>query len=970
MFFNKPHPKTRPRRGFALVITISLMVLLALLAVGLLSLSTVSLRAAGSEELMRTARQNARLGMQIALGELQKNVGPDQRITAPSSVLGEETPQPHLTGVWNGWKWDGQGTAPDYDERKQSDFRRWMVSNPDAAAVESQDFARAEASGESLLLVGGRELEKDRVRAPRVGIDDGGAGRQGFAWAVFDEATKLPTALPEDEPEDAADAIAAMSAAPRPGYEAPEERQWQSLAEAGDERLKLVSAQSTAFLNLAEADRSFHDLTTRSAAPLADAAEGGLALDLSRLFDDPNELPDEFSSRYLYSDADTPLASAPSRFRGANPLPSPDPSWRLLRSHYRLFDQLGGGQSPTLSSTRDRRPAAGTPANRAESSNFFHEQQIAPVIAKAQFVFSLSFGYHGSLASAAAPNNSSLPPGRRDEYVTWFVVDPVITLWNPYNVPLRFTGGRIDLYRVPLAFRLYKNGRLINREFTHFANTFVSGDFNQRSNTFYKLKLLPPDREREIVMEPGEHLVFTAHNHVKHYLHQYNEEGLELRPGFNPPAANSSHPEVGGTSSMNVCVSSNGTPSGTDYGKTVRTVAVKPGDRMQVEVEPMRASVDRLEETGGEEVSGFLKYYIGDPERNPQLVGGIELNLGEEEQELLPTYSPRDLPTFVVSSDIPRGVKADDYQGRNPPVAVRFKEPFLISSFQLKTERDSIFPTAGWLHNSPVNLYASAGLDQEEPWSMHQYEIQWEPMTDWPPASPTIEISADGNRGYGGSGIYAQSGVEFATHSSIPLAPALSLAQFRHAPLNAGGQLPLSSQVLANSFAHPLLPADRAIEENGGRTYFDHSLLANNALFDRTFLSGLATPGGPAAGTSDPDEMLTRFLDSGDPLPNPRFIAHPGGLGTEEIIEEITGDEGYRRAAAHLMIDSPFNVNSTRVDVWEAMLASAFGRELPVMRGGSLETEENELLPVARHLGSPGERLEDAGTPPEQDLAL
>ena len=962
------HP-TRRRRGFSLVITIAMMVLLSLLAVGLLSLSTISLRSASSQKWLQQARHNARMALVLAIGDLQQATGPDQRVTAPGSIRGESVARPHLTGVWDGWRWDGSGPAPDYDQQKQASFQRWLVSSPDPADARSMSLVESAPGGPVVELVGGHRDPADRVLASRVDIDLGNTGtREGFAWAVFDESTKLPLALPEPEHRGVPSAVAAMSAAPLPGYAAATGRAWEPLADADDTRLKLVTEAEAALIGLSADDRGFHDVTSRTAAPLANVAEGGLAVDLSRLMDSPDGLPEEFSQRHLYSDADSPLVAAPERFRGANPLPSPDPSWRLLHSHYQLYNALGGGAAPSLDCLADPRPSAGTPANRAEGNRFFHGQQIAPSIAKAQFVFSLSFGWHGSLNGAAASNNSSLPAGRRDEFVTWLVVDPVITLWNPYNVNLRFTGGRIDLYRVPLAFRLYKNGQLINSEYTHFANTFVSGDFGSRSDNYYRLNLLPEQGERELVMAPGEHIVFTAHNHVKHYLHEYMNVGLDLRPGFAPPAGNQSAGDVGGTSSMNVCVNASGSPSGRAYGKTVRTVAVKPGDRIQVEVKSMRASVDKPSETGGREVSGFLKYYTSRRGRD-QLVGGIELDYGDDETEYLPSFTARDLPTLIVSNDIPRNVKADDYQGRTPPVACRFKEPFVISTFQLKTERDSKFPGRGWLHNSPTNLYASAGIDQPEPWSMHQYELQWEVMSDWPPSSPTIEISTTGNRGYGGPGIYAQTGVEFATFRSVPLAPALSIPQFRHAPLNAGGQLPLTSQVVANSFAPPLLAADQVRSEADGRSYLDHSWHANQALFDRTFLSGIATPGGPAGSTRGLRQALDAFLAGEQPLPQARLVPFAGNRAAPEAAEEVTGEEGWRRSAAYLLVDAPFNVNGTNVDVWEALLASTFNAELPVITGGALDTAADENVAATRHLASPGLAVETQGGPLAYDLA-
>ena len=39
----------------------------------------------------------------IAIGELQRHTGADRRVTARASILGENTPQPHVLGVWDSW---------------------------------------------------------------------------------------------------------------------------------------------------------------------------------------------------------------------------------------------------------------------------------------------------------------------------------------------------------------------------------------------------------------------------------------------------------------------------------------------------------------------------------------------------------------------------------------------------------------------------------------------------------------------------------------------------------------------------------------------------------------------------------------------------------------------------------------------------------------------------------------------------
>ena len=58
-------------RGFSLVVTVSMMVLLTLVAVGLLSLSTVSVRNTGLDQARKEARSNARMALMVAISELQ-----------------------------------------------------------------------------------------------------------------------------------------------------------------------------------------------------------------------------------------------------------------------------------------------------------------------------------------------------------------------------------------------------------------------------------------------------------------------------------------------------------------------------------------------------------------------------------------------------------------------------------------------------------------------------------------------------------------------------------------------------------------------------------------------------------------------------------------------------------------------------------------------------------------------------------
>jgi len=103
----------RAKGGFALISTLSLMVLIVTLLVALLSMSSVSLKDSAQHEPVLEARANARLALKMAIGELQKEMGPDQRIsiTADQRMLaggdGSESSSTlekrHWTGVFDSW---------------------------------------------------------------------------------------------------------------------------------------------------------------------------------------------------------------------------------------------------------------------------------------------------------------------------------------------------------------------------------------------------------------------------------------------------------------------------------------------------------------------------------------------------------------------------------------------------------------------------------------------------------------------------------------------------------------------------------------------------------------------------------------------------------------------------------------------------------------------------------------------------
>jgi len=91
-------------RGFALVITLSLLALLVLAVLSLSTLTKVNSQVAATATHQARARQNALLGLDVALGELQQHAGADDRITAMAGVTGlaalSSNTTRHWCGVW------------------------------------------------------------------------------------------------------------------------------------------------------------------------------------------------------------------------------------------------------------------------------------------------------------------------------------------------------------------------------------------------------------------------------------------------------------------------------------------------------------------------------------------------------------------------------------------------------------------------------------------------------------------------------------------------------------------------------------------------------------------------------------------------------------------------------------------------------------------------------------------------------
>ena len=192
------------RRGFTLIMTISLMVLLTLIAFAMLSLSSVTLRTSNQANAMSVARSNARLALLLAINELQKSAGPDQRITARSDILGENLVRPRLTGIWKSRNpIASPPTVADYSAAsKKGQFVGWLVSSSNPRDAINQDFAYSPVS-DSIRLWGEGTLgmnapAMDLIDAGKMQVTNSIDRRSALAWAVCDEGIKARINTPYD----------------------------------------------------------------------------------------------------------------------------------------------------------------------------------------------------------------------------------------------------------------------------------------------------------------------------------------------------------------------------------------------------------------------------------------------------------------------------------------------------------------------------------------------------------------------------------------------------------------------------------------------------------------------------------------------------------------------------------------------------------------------------------------------------
>ena len=302
-------PVCRRPRGFALVVTLSLMILLTVIAVGMLSLSSISLRTASSTQAMSEARQNARLSMMLAIAQLQSLTGPDTRVTASSNLI--DASGVAATGVWRSWEGTdhdstGKATAPQYDSKlKPGDpaktiatssdgrFLGWLTSSTAATDPDVKSIPNVSSTDTpgmvSMVSTGSVSDPKRQVFiTPTLLAGSGGGTKGAIAWWTSGDNSK---------------AMVNTDRAPKPAKTTDWQQRVRSngradaktfgLEKVDDEATTktLPSTGTLKLVNPAAELKKIHDLTAFSPGLLTNSATGGWRKDLSLMSENYASLP-------------------------------------------------------------------------------------------------------------------------------------------------------------------------------------------------------------------------------------------------------------------------------------------------------------------------------------------------------------------------------------------------------------------------------------------------------------------------------------------------------------------------------------------------------------------------------------------------------------------------------------------------------------------------------------------------------
>lgn len=938
------------------MMSLVLMVFIFVLVLALSAFTLVETQVATRTQAMQEARQTALLGLQTAIGQLQLYAGADQRVTAPADLeQGANTANGHWVGVY------GNTVVADYSQSPQalqenlnkpelvdaltgSSARvlTWLVSGNEGIAFDPH-FGGSDIGTDGQVLLGAEEAQtRLRVKPEDVvsGLDvnvkpNSEAIRIGGRPARLLVGPGTTTSAVADGV--AVDYVAApLMDVPAQGSTALAQGRyaWWVGEENTKARINLPAASGladtrNAFLN---APRLAIELMARQTPYSSDSAEALTAERIGTVYDPAAaSLPSVMELEQLAQASSE--AAALSQIVGNRFHDLSAYSTSLLTDTYAgglrqdLSNLLGATATspsaatllwPALTSSENNtfiptwghlrsfyntRAQAGeiTPQLPEYGNNMAGKVGISPVIA----YVALGFRY----ASGLGPVDGS---------AIHFNIYPIIALWNPYNQAMA-----AEEYEVGMGFM--HPDSVIELQVNNKANDSAPDNWESRERRdlryagkqtakndptglpmeYFRFKVKVPK------MEPGETIVFTLTSPSGSYQAGSNEMSEGLNQSHYVTLSNNSILPGEGDKDYRVL--------GKGGLRANHHLAAYLGDGTAAPVSD-NGSWDPL-------LNGWYQAVLDvdypTPSPNPSSGGaGVHGKVVDEDgntqafiyadADLLRAASPMLDPQLVafmmnVYSALGKGFMIYNKYGLNIPRYRWIAQGNVRSPYAFRSIRD---------RNQVLPYYTRLGSVTLNEWPTW-YRISGS-------QDPARASSGDSMDYDWRTGEVVNAKLFQMLEDSQTL---FSIAHLQHANLSLSNSYP--SYPIGNAIADFRLPDGKEIYTQSGtlsssiaarhRTYYDVSWLLNRALWDRYYFSAL----------------------DGNVSLNPRYKVNYAG-GTQSAVHADLADAG--KAAARLLIEGGFNVNSTSEQAWRALLGGARGLEYnPEADGGKGGTSETPL---------------------------
>ena len=959
-------PLLSRQRGFSLVVTVSMMVLLAIIAVGLLSLSSVTLRASVAGNAQAEARSNARMAALLAIAQLQELAGADTRVTASAKLLSDSNIEG--TGVWRSWEGsthDGTGEPipPDYDLKNQAGdplddvasgsdgrFLGWLTSTADMQSIAAGQIPGSSnsAGGTRVKMVAEGTLgnSNDGVYLePSLLTSEEGVTTGAYSWWTTGDNTKAYLNVDSvQENNSIVDWQERLRGSRFPdgsvfGLADLDRLTTEDTFIPSRESLDLVSDTRLS-------ENGFYDVTTTSRGLLTNVNTGGFRKDLtvfSEFYDShpASDLPlfgvtpgqdlmfsratasSRPSNALLYHWADYPGAQGGPPWRQTPRVCA----WSALANYMTKYRDLTSSSAANLRVDADWGGVTGGSGTGARYR--FQEQiRLSPIVSRIQWVY--------SIGSRAVDNEGAFNPG--------LVLTPIVTIYNPYNVSLTVSNYSVSMQRV---FPLRLSYSIGEDDFTDIELHRIVQDN------------IVLDLGSNITLGPGENRVYSlTDNNTETNVNNSGRQTMQLSPGYRPNGG-AFFPQV------DVASAGNGSQS---LGQSIEVSSDTNFAITNIQFAESSAGDNRVDVANGStEESVGLRFNVTSDGVGASAI--ISLLYGEDEvggrsvlDELYPpiveqisqpvgSVQGAGNTPFATTTLVLRGVTP-------PPADMRFDN--IRTKGMLQANPLQFYAETG---SANVNTDLTTGSGASHP--VHApYDFIIEEAQGWNDSSVAVQEGPD-NSSYFISGNLAANGLTRCVLAEVPTRPLQSLADLQHFDVRNNNQLPpFQFNLIGNSSAHPLFaPTQVTVPTQGNFPDLanDDSFLLNHVLFDDWFMSSVAPD---LADFSSSEERSARqvmidFLNGDQELAN-RFY-RPSRNALEEEPEELadrllsgtvddeTGLFPFQAMASLLEVEGMFNINSVSVRAWEAVLRRTRDMDVPFLSsGGSVISENSSNAVFAR----------------------